>query len=102
MNLCANAAHSMSEKGGVLEVSLATTELNPEIAALHQDIKSGTYLKITVRDTGNGINPAIIDRIFDPFFTTKEKGEGTVPSPPSTNRGLISIRPRLSSCSTAR
>ncbi|MEE9613074.1 MAG: PAS domain S-box protein [Desulfatiglandales bacterium] len=77
MNLCANAAHSMSEKGGVLEVSLATTELNPEIAALQQDIKSGTYLKITVRDTGNGINPAIIDRIFDPFFTTKEKGEGT-------------------------
>ena len=40
-------------------------------------IEPGLYMKLTVRDTGNGIPPEIIDKIFDPFFTTKGPGEGT-------------------------
>ena len=64
MNLCTNAAHSMREEGGVLEVRLENEE-------------AGKYLLLTVRDTGTGIPPEIIDRIFDPYYTTKGVGEGT-------------------------
>jgi CheY-like chemotaxis protein len=41
------------------------------------ELSSGSYIKLSVEDTGEGIDPAIIDRIFDPFFTTKEQGIGT-------------------------
>ena len=76
MNLCANAAYAMREKGGILEVTisdftaLAGNGNIPEMAP-------GLYMKLSVRDTGAGIAPEIIDRVFDPFFTTKGPGEGT-------------------------
>lgn len=78
MNLCTNAAHAMRAKGGVLEVGLANVSIDFEslIQKLH-DVVPGTYVKLTVRDTGHGIRTEIIDRIFDPFFTTKARGEGT-------------------------
>jgi PAS domain S-box-containing protein len=78
MNLISNAAYAMREKGGVLEVSLTDVDINPDGAAPpHLDLKPGPYLKLTVSDTGHGIDHAIIERIFDPFFTTKRPGEGT-------------------------
>ncbi len=77
MNLCANAAHAMREKGGVLEVSLENIELNQDAPALHPDLTAGNYVLLTVSDTGHGIAPEIVGRIFDPYFTTKKVGEGT-------------------------
>ena len=77
MNLCANAAHAMREKGGLLEVGLNNEEITPEMSPLYPDLKPGPHVKVTVRDTGTGVTPAIMDRIFDPFFTTKERGEGS-------------------------
>ncbi len=77
MNLCTNAAHAMRKKGGVLSVSLADVELDAEYAAKHFDIKPGLYLKLSVRDTGQGISSDLLGQIFDPFFTTKQQGEGT-------------------------
>jgi len=77
MNLCTNAAHAMREKGGVLEVSLESADLDTFFAAQHADIPSGTYLKLTVSDTGCGMTMDVIEKIFDPYFTTKEKGVGT-------------------------
>src|SRR4029450_106377 len=41
------------------------------------DLKAGPYVRLTVRDTGHGITPEIMERIFEPFFTTKNMGEGT-------------------------
>jgi len=77
MNLCTNAAHAMGEKGGMLDVSLADVELDADYAAKHFDIKPGPYLKLSVRDTGQGISSDLLGQIFDPFFTTKQQGEGT-------------------------
>ena len=77
MNLCTNAAHAMRKKGGVLNVSLADVELDADYAAKHFDIKPGPYLKLSVRDTGQGISSDLLGQIFDPFFTTKQQGEGT-------------------------
>ncbi len=75
MNLCANAAHVLREKGGVLEVGLRAE--SGAACSLGDGVEAGKCLHMWVRDTGPGIDPAIIDRIFDPFFTTKKPGEGT-------------------------
>ncbi len=77
MNLCANAAHAMRERGGVLEVGLSQQSINASQTLHHPELKEQSYLKITVSDTGHGIDPSVMDRIFDPFFTTKGPGEGT-------------------------
>ncbi|MBN2320295.1 MAG: response regulator [Acidobacteria bacterium] len=77
MNLCTNAGHAMREKGGRLEVELKEADLDSVQAARFPDIEPGRYVKLTVRDTGTGMSPEILERIFEPFFTTKNKEEGT-------------------------
>ncbi|WP_447969049.1 PAS domain S-box protein [Nitrospira sp. M1] len=84
MNLCTNAAQAMGESGGLLEVSLEHCLLTDEEngrafsgqAYSEREMKGRSYLKLTIRDTGPGIPPEILDRIFDPFFTTKDAGDG--------------------------
>jgi PAS domain S-box-containing protein len=76
INLVMNAAQAMEYAGGVLEVSLVDVALD-ELAAQRHDLRPGSYVRLTVRDTGGGIAPAIMGRIFDPYFTTKEVGKGT-------------------------
>ena len=77
MNLCTNAAQAMEKDGGTLQVSLGEEQLEKSITDQHTDIEPGAYMKLSVRDTGCGMAPALMERIFDPFFTTKEKGKGT-------------------------
>jgi two-component system CheB/CheR fusion protein len=77
MNLCSNAAHAMREKGGVLGVSLAETEVDAEMARRYPDLRRGPYLRLTVTDTGAGMTAQVLERAFDPFFTTKKPGEGS-------------------------
>ncbi len=77
INLCTNAAHAMREKGGVLEVRLADIDLGAKDAVKYPDMNPGPYLRLTVSDTGTGMDRTVTDRIFDPFFTTKQRGEGT-------------------------
>ena len=74
MNLCSNSAHAIGEEAGVLEVNLENEELRMKNEEL--GLEAGRYVKLTVRDTGSGIKPEIIDRIFDPYFTTKDVDEG--------------------------
>ncbi len=76
MNLCTNAFHAMRKSGGVLSVILertCITEAQPQIAGL----APGEYVKLSVRDTGCGMDSTTLKHIFDPFFTTKPVGEGT-------------------------
>jgi PAS domain S-box-containing protein len=77
INLCTNAYHAMQERGGVLSVTLEDADIEAAAASRLPDVQEGRYMKLTVRDTGTGIEQHIIHRIFDPFFTTKESGKGT-------------------------
>jgi len=58
-------------------MSAYPVELDDIEAARHSDMDAGSYLKLTVSDTGHGMIPEIMKRIFDPYFTTKDTGEGT-------------------------
>jgi PAS domain S-box-containing protein len=77
MNLCTNAAHAMNGKDGVLQISLSNVELDHAALEMAPDLIPGSYLKLSVRDTGHGIAPDAYEKIFDPYFTTKKKEEGT-------------------------
>jgi PAS domain S-box-containing protein len=77
IKLCTNAKNAMQEEGGVLEVKLENTTLDEKSAAGYEDLGPGNYAKMTVRDTGHGINPKSIDRIFEPYFTTSSLAEAT-------------------------
>ncbi len=77
MNLCTNAAYAMREIGGVLEVGLSRVQMDSGNAGGDPNLKPGPYVRLTVKDTGHGMTPEIMERVFDPFFTTKGKGEGT-------------------------
>jgi PAS domain S-box-containing protein len=77
INLCTNAAHAMREAGGVIEVRLEPIEVAVDAPAISPDLKAGAYVRLTVQDTGHGMEPEILERIFEPFFTTKSMGEGT-------------------------
>jgi CheY-like chemotaxis protein len=77
LNLCTNAGHAMRLGGGALSLRLEDIEIAAADVQTNPDFKVGTYIKLSVTDTGIGMEANIIDRIFDPFFTTKPKGEGT-------------------------
>lgn len=77
MNLCINASQAMEQTGGNITVNVEKVILDDNSAKSYPDLRSGKHVKVTVSDTGPGIDPEIIDRIFDPYFTTKEVGKGS-------------------------
>jgi signal transduction histidine kinase len=77
MNLGANAAYAMRDTGGVLTVRLEAVEVDTPLAATHPALRPGPYMQLTMRDSGPGIPPDVIQRMYDPFFTTKALGQGT-------------------------
>ena len=96
MNLCNNAADSMRREGGILSI-----ELSDFAAPRDGDVPGlahGSYMRLAVSDTGEGMPPELLDRIFDPFFTTKEPGRGTglglsvVHGIVSTYHGTITVK----------
>ena len=77
MNLCTNAAQAMSDRPGRLAVRLDTCTLTASQAEANPNLRPGAYVRLTVSDTGHGMDQATLNRIFEPFFTTKGPGEGT-------------------------
>jgi CheY-like chemotaxis protein len=77
MNLCTNAYHAMRASGGILIVELSEIEISPlEIHSINS-YAPGHYLKLEVKDTGQGMDKETLDKIFDPYFTTKQPDKGT-------------------------
>ncbi len=77
MNLFSNAAYAMKERGGVLAVELDDFYVDPGSPAQFTELQPGRYVRLSISDTGMGIEKHVIQRIFEPFFTTKIRGEGT-------------------------
>jgi CheY-like chemotaxis protein len=75
VNLTINARDAMPGRG---KLTLRTTARTvPEVPRLNSRAKPGSYVCLSVLDTGSGIPPEILPRIFEPYFTTKESGRGT-------------------------
>ncbi len=99
MNLCTNAAHAMGDRG-VIDVTLDLVVIEAERALSHGALAAGRYVRLTVRDSGHGMESATLERIFEPFFTTKAAGAGTglglamVHGIVADHGGAISVRSR--------
>ena len=77
MNLCINASQAMEQTGGNLTINVGKVMLDNKSLKEYPDLECGKHIKVTVSDTGPGIDPKIMDRVFDPYFTTKEIGKGS-------------------------
>ena len=76
MNLVVNARDAMPN-GGLLAIETSQTELaRTPMHHLHP-LPLGQYVKLTVTDTGCGMNADVLAHLFEPFFTTKEEHKGT-------------------------
>ena len=81
LNLATNAAHAIAPRGGLIEIELTSAEIEPRRSrarsTARRTCRPGQYARLTVRDSGTGMSPEVLERIFDPFFTTKPPGQGT-------------------------
>ncbi|MDD2270647.1 MAG: PAS domain S-box protein [Desulfuromonadaceae bacterium] len=83
LNLCINAVHSMTIMraappwGGTLSVAIEKITVDPVFRKKHPEATGSSYWRVSVSDTGVGMDAETAAKIFDPFFTTKEQGKGT-------------------------
>lgn len=77
MNLSTNAFHAMKDTGGLLTISLSNIAIDAEAKDQYPELDAGDYVKLTISDSGHGMDEETIKQIFDPYFTTKKKEEGT-------------------------
>jgi PAS domain S-box-containing protein len=76
MNLAVNARDAMPG-GGNLAIATSRYVVDEEAALLHPSLAPGTYVMLSVRDSGVGMTAEVQARIFEPFYTTKPPGRGT-------------------------
>ena len=77
MNLCTNAAHAMEKRGGRLEMSIEQVYWDSKYIVNYKILPKGYYIKLVISDTGDGIEPDVLESIFDPYYSTKGEGKGT-------------------------
>jgi PAS domain S-box-containing protein len=75
MNLCVNARDAMP-RGGTLRLATGAVTIT-EADSTKPDQVPGTYVRLTVSDTGTGMDAETLQHLFEPFFTTKPQGQGT-------------------------
>ena len=75
MNLAVNARDAMPE-GGKLYIRTGNVDV-PRSSRLHADVRPGSYVRLTVADTGKGMDAEIMIHLFEPFYTSKATGKGT-------------------------
>lgn len=107
-NLCLNARDAMTPKGGRLTIDAKIVELGAQATWENPEARPGTFVCLSVADTGIGMDAATLARIFEPFFTTKEVGKGTglglatVYGITKQHRGWIEVSSRMGQGSTFR
>ena len=79
MNLVTNASEALAGEDGEIHITTRPVALDEAAAARasrHVPAQAGPHVLLEVRDTGSGMDPAVLARIFDPFFSTKATGRG--------------------------
>jgi len=106
LNLGSNAAHAMRPQGGTLTITLQKVDLNAAGSKALGGLPPGAYVRLSVGDTGHGMDEATIHRIFEPFFTTKSTREGSglglavVHGIVRSHRGAINVESKVGRGST--
>ena len=77
LNLCTNSWQAMRGGAGRIEIALDSVTVDDKAAGLNHELSPGRYARLSVTDTGAGMDEPTQKRIFDPFFTTKDVGQGT-------------------------
>ena len=77
LNIALNARDAMEPGGGLLTIGATHETIDDESAAAQLEIACGSYVVLSIADTGTGMTPDVAARAFEPFFTTKEIGKGT-------------------------
>jgi len=94
LNLATNARDAMPE-GGLLTIETFPVDIARDQAAPEFGLPPGQYVRLTVRDTGHGMDAETKLRLFEPFYTTKERGRGTGLGLPSVLGGVEQNRGRI-------
>jgi signal transduction histidine kinase len=77
MNLCSNAYQALDETGGSIAVVLDRCAVDEQFCRNHPHLRVGRYVRLSIHDTGHGIDRSNLHRIFEPFYTTRAVGQGT-------------------------
>jgi CheY-like chemotaxis protein len=77
LNLGTNAWQAMEGRPGEIRISVEPESIGDSHSPIPPEPRPGAYVRLTVEDTGRGMDQATVERIFEPFFTTKEVGAGT-------------------------
>ena len=77
MNLCSNAYKALDESGGSIIVVLDHFTVDEQFLLDNPNLRIGKYIRLSVQDTGHGIDHHHLERIFEPFYTTRTVGQGT-------------------------
>jgi PAS domain S-box-containing protein len=77
LNLCTNAIQALGAQRGTIRIELTYKLLPGPRQPEGRDAFRGPHVRLSVSDTGSGIDPATVERVFEPFFTTKPVGQGT-------------------------
>ena len=77
INLCSNALHAMESQKGTLTVKLFRETLGTDGVEAYENVAPGSFVVLSISDTGHGMDTKTMQRIFEPYFTTKEVGKGS-------------------------
>ncbi len=76
LNMVSNSVEALEGATGILRIAVAPVEVDVDLAAAVPGLRAGRHARITVTDSGHGMDEDVLARAADPFFTTKEVGEG--------------------------
>jgi CheY-like chemotaxis protein/anti-sigma regulatory factor (Ser/Thr protein kinase) len=77
LNLCTNAIHAIDRQSGRIQIELGHSLRGPDDTVERRSGLRGHHIRLSVRDTGPGMDESTLQRVFEPFFTTKPVGQGT-------------------------